>query len=192
MTPVELTNLYALAKKVQRSGNFMRMDPATILALLDIEKAQGVTIRELEDENTELNDELGSAVQMLKLERDAALAEVERLQEESARVLKASGLIRAEYRAKVDRLLDQRNDLVERWTSLRARLAAVVHAHADYFDMDGRPGFDETEPEPEDVWRYDRDFRAALTEGDAPGPDPDGGLDLTDEEFAAFLKAAKA
>ena len=27
---------------------------------------------------------------------------------------------------------------------------------------------------------------------DAPGPDPDGGLDLTDEEFAAFLKAAKS
>lgn len=42
------------------------------------------------------------------------------------------------------------------------RLAAVQAVHAAYFDMDGRPGLDDTDPEPEDVWRYDRDFRAAL------------------------------
>ena len=47
--------------------------------LRDTEKALGVTIRDLEDENAELNNELGTAVQVLKLERDAALAEVERL-----------------------------------------------------------------------------------------------------------------
>ena len=55
-----------------------------------------------------------------------------------------------------------------------------------------------------DAWTRDmvRDGRAVLAEPtsnepqgeskfDAPGPDPDGGVDLTDEEFAAFLKAAK-
>jgi hypothetical protein len=26
----------------------------------------------------------------------------------------------------------------------------------------------------------------------APGPDPDGGIELTDEEFAEFLKAARS
>lgn len=26
---------------------------------------------------------------------------------------------------------------------------------------------------------------------DLPGPDPDGGIDLTDEEFAAFMEAAR-
>ena len=43
-----------------------------------------------------------------------------------------------------------------------AARAALVEVHARYFDMDGKPGFDDTTPEPEDVWRYDRDFRAAL------------------------------
>jgi len=33
--------------------------------------------------------------------------------------------------------------------------------------------------------------RAALNGDGTPGPDPEGGVDLTDEEFAAFLKAAR-
>ena len=66
----------------------------------------------------------------------------------------------------IARLLDveaERDDL-------RAQLAAVEAVHACYFDMDGKPGRDDTNPEPEDVWRYDRDLRAALatpTGGDA-------------------------
>lgn len=43
-----------------------------------------------------------------------------------------------------------------------AKLERLVAVHGRYFDLDGTPGFDDTEPEPEDVWRYDRDFRAAL------------------------------
>lgn len=43
-----------------------------------------------------------------------------------------------------------------------ATLERVLAVHARYFDLDGTPGFDDTNPEPEDVWRYDRDFRAAL------------------------------
>lgn len=51
----------------------MTMDANEVAALR-------ATIRELEDENTELNNELGTAVQMLKLERDGLRAEVDRLQ----------------------------------------------------------------------------------------------------------------
>ena len=47
---------------------------AEVERLADTEKVLRVTIRELEDENVELNNELGTAVQVLKLERDAALA----------------------------------------------------------------------------------------------------------------------
>lgn len=43
---------------------------AEVERLTDTEKVQGAMIRELERLNTELNDELGTAVQMLKLERD--------------------------------------------------------------------------------------------------------------------------
>lgn len=41
-------------------------------------------------------------------------------------------------------------------------LAEVKKVHAQYFDVDGTPGRDDTTPEPEDVWRYDRDLRAVL------------------------------
>ena len=44
-------------------------------------------------------------------------------------------------------------------------LAPIRAVHARYFDLDGKPGMDDTTPEPEDVWRYDRDFRAALLDG---------------------------
>ena len=158
MTPTEpgynAAELRNMAKMVQRSGNFMKADPASILALLaEIErltgdsKAQGATIRELEDENVELNDELGTAVQVLKLERDG----------------------------------------------LRARLAAVeatpgLHlGYAEYTPPGLTPEGDRaalaepTSNEPQSGSKFD-----------APGPDPDGGVDLTDEEFAAFLKAAKS
>lgn len=58
-------------------------------------------------------------------------------------------------------LLDERDELAATVDRLR-------DVHARYFDMDGRPGYDDdTNPEPEDVWRYDRDFRAALTEEQA-------------------------
>ena len=40
-------------------------------------------------------------------------------------------------------------------------LDAVVSVHAEYFVMDREP-FDDASPEPEDVWRYDRDFRTTL------------------------------
>lgn len=40
-------------------------------------------------------------------------------------------------------------------------LSRVLAVHAEYFDLDREP-FDDASPEPEDVWRYDRDFRAAL------------------------------
>lgn len=46
--------------------------------------------------------------------------------------------------------------------ALAAKVEAMRAVHARYFDMDGRPGYDDTNPEPEDVWRFDRDFRAAL------------------------------
>jgi hypothetical protein len=43
----------------------------------------------------------------------------------------------------------------------RAELADLRAVHARYFDLDGTPGRDAfTNPEPEDVWRFDRDFRA--------------------------------
>jgi hypothetical protein len=54
-------------------------------------------------------------------------------------------------------------------------LAPVRAVHARYFDLDGKPGRDDTDPEPEDVWRYDRDLRAAL--GDTPEDDSAGPAD---------------
>jgi len=50
--------------------------------------------------------------------------------------------------------------------ALREQIDRVKGVHAKYFDLDGRPGYDDTTPEPEDVWRYDRDFREALDGGD--------------------------
>ena len=46
--------------------------------------------------------------------------------------------------------------------ALEQRLARVLDVHATYFSLDGEPGYDDTTPEPEDVWRYDRDIRDAL------------------------------
>jgi hypothetical protein len=46
--------------------------------------------------------------------------------------------------------------------ALEQALAALIRVHDRYFDVDGEPGVDDTEPEPEDVWRFDRDFRAAM------------------------------
>jgi len=46
----------------------------------------------------------------------------------------------------------------------QAKVARMLAVHARYFDLDGRPGFDDCEPEPEDVWRYDRDLRAAVAD----------------------------
>jgi chromosome segregation ATPase len=43
---------------------------------------------------------------------------------------------------------------------VKAALVRVEAVHSRYFDMDSRPC--DAAPEPEDVWRYDRDFRAAL------------------------------
>lgn len=70
-----------------------------------------------------------------------------------------------ELGVEVDRLRDQRNNLVENWHALRAQVSAMESVHAEYFDMDADPLSGEACPEPEDVWRYDRDFRAALCEG---------------------------
>jgi hypothetical protein len=50
----------------------------------------------------------------------------------------------------------------ERDRAVREALAPVLAVHWRYFDDEGTPGTDDTTPEPEDVWRYDRDFRAAL------------------------------
>lgn len=51
---------------------------------------------------------------------------------------------------------------IARAEEAEARVAAVVKVHGEYFDLDRDP-FDDASPEPEDVWRFDRDFRAALT-----------------------------
>ena len=61
--------------------------------------------------------------------------------------------------------------LAERDAAIRAEakaeaLAPIREVHGCYFDLDGEPGYDDTTPEPEDVWRYDRDFRALLDGGD--------------------------
>ena len=53
-------------------------------------------------------------------------------------------------------------DVLGKLRAAEAALSRVKAVHANYFDMDGEPGFDDTTPEPEDVWRYDRDFRKAL------------------------------
>ena len=121
--------------------------------MTDTEKVLRATIRELERLNTELNDELGTAVQVLKLERDGLCARL------------VEGL--DAVRAMDERLIDE--GLLAPYTeSLDASLIRAALA---------------TEPtsnEPQSSPKFD-----------APGPDPDGGLDLTDEEFAAFLKAAR-
>lgn len=134
-----------------------------ILALLDeVER-----LREPRGENP-LGEML--RVQEIERQRDRARAEVERLHS-------WAGLIELldehwpedifptlpddKGRALGPRLVS----LIRMNDQLRARLAEAKAVHGAYFDMDGEPGFDETEPEPEDVWRYDRDFRAALAEG---------------------------
>ena len=82
--------------------------------LADTDKAQGATIRGLEDENTELNNELGTAVQVLKLERDAALTDVERLRVEGEDIF-----------AELKEITRERDSAIVEREALRARLAAV-------------------------------------------------------------------
>ena len=116
--------------------------------MTDTEKVLRATIRELERLNTELNDELGTAVQVLKLERDGLrdrLAAVEAVAD--------------------DHMTGPISGTVMDWVPLDELLDALAEPTSN-------------EPPSE-------------SNLDAPGPDPDGGLDLTDEEFAAFLKAAK-
>ena len=57
--------------------------------------------------------------------------------------------------AEVDRLAA---DLAE----AQQRVQAIEAVHCAYFDQDVSPTDPYAGPEPEDVWRYDRDFRAAL------------------------------
>lgn len=140
----------AMSKYLVASG--VVADPAEIERLGDTEKAQGVMIRELERLNTELNNELGTAVQVLKLERDALRGQV----------------------AAVGALLDKTEPKWRHkgcWLTTQTVLAVDLRAALD----------EPTSSEPQSEPKFD-----------APGPDPDGGVDLTDEEFAAFLKAAKS
>ena len=53
-------------------------------------------------------------------------------------------------------------DVLGKLRAAEAALSRVKAVHADYFDMDLEPGDAYANPEPEDVWRYDRDFRAAI------------------------------
>lgn len=62
-------------------------------------------------------------------------------------------------------LLDEREALIRERDEARAKVESLVAVHSRYFDLDGRPGYEDTTPEPEDVWRYDRDYRAALADG---------------------------
>lgn len=49
--------------------------------------------------------------------------------------------------------------LHHRIAELEAQVAAMAAVHAEYFDLQQHP-FDST-PEPEDIWRFDLDFRKA-------------------------------
>ena len=112
--------LHTVVQQADHFGTNVTVDPASILALLaeierltDTEKVQGVMIRELQRLNTELNNELGTAVQVLRLERDSLRAEVDRITC-VARDLAVSQLERHHQRdaalAEVERLIN----LVER------------------------------------------------------------------------------
>ena len=137
------------------AAHIATFDPPTVLTLLDeVErltddsKAQGAMIRELEDENTELNDELGTAVQVLKLERAGLRARLAAVEAVAA-----------------DHMTGPISGTVTDWVPLDELLDALDEPTSN--EPPSSPNFD------------------------APGPDPNGGIDLTDEEFAAFIKAAK-
>lgn len=70
-----------------------------------------------------------------------------------------ANLIRAQQIEEEARLFEQ-----ARANAAEARLNALITVHARYFDMDYEAGEPDVNPSPEDVWRYDRDFRAALKE----------------------------
>lgn len=63
-----------------------------------------------------------------------------------------------------DRMLRQAESIIARaegpW--LLAVVRDVQTVHARYFNTDVPPGHEDAGCEPEDVWRFDRDFRAAL------------------------------
>lgn len=68
-----------------------------------------------------------------------------------------ANLILAQHIEEEARLFEQ-----ARANAAEARLNALTTVHARYFDMDCEAGEPDVNPSPEDVWRYDRDFRLAL------------------------------
>lgn len=75
----------------------------------------------------------------------------------------------AVYAAVAAILADRLAAETARADAAEAALGRVRAVHERYFDTDGQPGYDDTTPEPEDVWRFDRDLRAALDAApDAP------------------------
>ena len=180
--------------------------------MTDTEKVLRATIRELERLNTELNNELGSAVQVLKLERDslrgrlAAVLAVAgnhmtgpisgivmdwvplddlraALTEPTPSELPATSnfeVAEGDPRPDIEELIDRSSFGAPEAKAARAsvsdEVAARVVARSKELRADAPPS---SEPQSE-------------SKLGAPGPDPEGGVDLTDEEFAAFLKAAKS
>lgn len=71
----------------------------------------------------------------------------------------STSLVRAQKIEEEARLWEQ-----ARANAAEARLNALIKVHAQYFDMEAAPDDEWAGPEREDVWRYDRDFRAALEE----------------------------
>lgn len=54
---------------------------------------------------------------------------------------------------------------------------------------------DSNQPRPNQharAWSHKTVYGRALATGQRPGPDIDGGIDLTDDEFQAFLQAARS
>ena len=190
----------ATCREFSDATHIATFDPPTALALLDeverltnTEKAQGVTIRELEDENAELNNELGTAVQVLKLERDGLTAEVERLHSWAGLI----ELLDEHWPKDIFPTLpdDKGRDLGPRLVSLirindqlRGRLAAVGALARELIAAQGDGQFGHAA----EARRIGPELVTLAEGGPAPGPDPEGGVDLTDEEFVAFLKAAKS
>jgi hypothetical protein len=108
-------------------------------------------------------------------ERDAALSEVDHPRPEPVDLTDVEGKALAEsieraflnpatWSVSPDALAAVAKVVARIKADAYAVLARVEAVHGRYFDLDGTPGVDDTTPEPEDVWRYDRDFRAALAD----------------------------
>ncbi len=68
--------------------------------------------------------------------------------------------LRDEKDTEIERLTKALSSALEGEREAESRLVKVERVYEEYFDIEAKPG--DGNPEPEDVWRFDRDMRKVL------------------------------